>query len=101
MWRSPSCGCGGGGAAAVSLHWASAGGVGCNGKHIVANVGTHSDSEVSLPTRWSGMRIANVQMADRRLRFSIVVKLCMASWAVLIVIPKVNKPKKELLWSVR
>lgn len=44
-----------------------------------------------------GTRIAKVHTAERRLRFSIVVRLFAASCTELMAIPKVKNPKRELL----
>lgn len=92
-WRSPVVGYVGGGAVCDSE------GTGCRGYVIVRYVGAHC--VLSLFKMWSGIRIANVQTADRRLRFSIVERFSMASWRELIVIPKVNKPNKPLLHNIR
>ena len=48
----------------------------------------------------SGMRMASVQTAERRLRFSMVVRLYVASWRELSVMPKVKNPKRPALLLV-
>jgi hypothetical protein len=55
----------------------------------------------SWANRCSGTRMANVHTTDRRLRFSMVVRLSEASWRELNVIPAVKRPKRPLLWGVR
>lgn len=92
-WRSPVIGSAGGGAAC------GPDGTGCRGYVIVRYVGAHC--VLSLCKIWFGIRIANVQTADRRFRFSIVERFNMASWRELIVIPKVNRPNKPLLYDIR
>jgi hypothetical protein len=59
---------------------------------IVRKVGAQRLLRICL-----GTRIAKVHTAERRLRFSIVVRLYAASCIELMVIPKAKNPKRELL----
>lgn len=62
------------------------------------NVGAQGDSATqSRSRRCSGTRMARVQTAVRRFRFSIVVILNMPIWTELRVIPAVKKAKRPLL----
>lgn len=66
------------------------------------NVGAHGESAThSRSRRWSGTRMARVQTIERRLRFSMVVMLSMASWIELTVMPPENSKKRPLLKEVR
>jgi hypothetical protein len=61
-------------------------------------VGAQGDSAAqSRSRRYSGTRMARVQTAVRRLRFSIVVTLKMPIWTELRVIPAAKKAKRPLL----